>query len=160
MNERSSPTVAPASTELTTPAKSTQKPTTAIAAAASQAEREASVPRQTNTAPTAANAACACSRLRIGPPNSTSSTSANEPNAAKVATVGLPITFVPSANMPGITTAARAALRVAESPGSCARIQRSGCTSIVAIGARSSRSATGRANGSDRPGLRRAGACS
>ena len=45
MNASSSDVVAPASTELTTPAKSTPNPTTAIAAAASQALREASVPR-------------------------------------------------------------------------------------------------------------------
>ena len=53
MNASSNDTVAPASTELTTPAKSTPNPTTAIATAASQAEREASVPTHTNTAPTA-----------------------------------------------------------------------------------------------------------
>ena len=54
MNASSSEVVAPASTELTTPAKITPKPTSAIAAAASQALREASVPTQMNTAPTSA----------------------------------------------------------------------------------------------------------
>ena len=121
MNASSSETVALASTELTTPAKSTAKPTTPIAAAASQAERDASVPRLMNTKPTPASAACACKRLRIGPPKSTSSSSANEPNAPNVATAGLPITSVPRANMHGITIAARAARRSAENPGSRAR---------------------------------------
>ena len=57
MNASSSEVVAPASTELTAPANSTAKPTTAIAIAASPVERDASVPTQTNTAPTAASAA-------------------------------------------------------------------------------------------------------
>ena len=44
MNASSSEVVAPASTELTTPAKSTPNATSAIATAASHADREASVP--------------------------------------------------------------------------------------------------------------------
>ena len=53
MNERSNGTVAAASTELTTPANTMQKAATAIAAVASNVDREASVPRQTRTAPAA-----------------------------------------------------------------------------------------------------------
>ena len=63
------------------------------------------MPRQTKTAPATASAACACSRSRIGPAKSTSSSIANEPNAANVATVGLPITLSPRANIAGITSA-------------------------------------------------------
>ena len=58
MNASSSAVVAPASTELTTPAKITPNPATAIATAASHAVREASVARQTNTPPVTASAAC------------------------------------------------------------------------------------------------------
>ena len=53
---------APASTELTTPAKSTQNATSAIDAAASQGLREASVPRQTSAAPASGER-----RLRLQP---------------------------------------------------------------------------------------------
>ena len=105
MNESSSDVVAPARTELTTPANSTPNATSAIAIAASQAEREASVPRHTNTPPVTASAACARSRARIGPAKSTSSSIANEPNAANVANAGLPITRSPSANIAGMTSA-------------------------------------------------------
>ena len=139
MNASSSATVAPASTELTTPAKSTPNPTIAIASAAVQAEREASVPMQTNAAPVAASAVCACSRERIGPPKSTSSSIANAPIAAKIDTVGLPITWEPSANSAGITSAARPARRSADSPGSCARSQCSGSVRQLVIRQRSPR---------------------
>src|ERR1700736_1289890 len=54
MNASSSAVVAPARTELTTPAKITPNPTTAIATAADHAVGEASVARQTNTPPTMA----------------------------------------------------------------------------------------------------------
>ena len=57
MNASSSDTVAPARTELTTPAKSTPSPTTAIAAAAVHAEPETSVPAQMNRKPVPASAA-------------------------------------------------------------------------------------------------------
>ena len=43
------------------------------------------MPTQTKTAPASASAACARSRSRIGPLKSTSSSIANEPNAANVA---------------------------------------------------------------------------
>ena len=59
MNARSSATVEPARTELTTPAKSTPNPTNPIAAAASHADDETSVAMQTNSAPTTASAAWA-----------------------------------------------------------------------------------------------------
>lgn len=51
MNASSSDVVAPASTELTTPANSTAKATTVIDNAASTVDRDTSVPRQTSTAP-------------------------------------------------------------------------------------------------------------
>ena len=127
MKARSSATVALARTELTTPAKRTPKPTSPIARAPSQGERDTTVPTQMKTAPVAASAACACSRARIGPPKSTSSSSANDPKAAKVATVGFRSTWVPKANMAGMTRAPRPARRSAAIPGSFARSHRSGC---------------------------------
>ena len=53
------------------------------------------------------------SRSRIGPTKSTSSSIANEPKAAKVATTGFPITSVPSAKSAGMTIAVRPARRSA-----------------------------------------------
>ncbi len=122
MNVRSSAVEALASTELTTPAKSTAKATSPIETAARSVEREHSVPRQTKHAPTAASASWACRRSRIGPPNSTSRIMANEPNAANVAIWGSPMTSVPSAKTGGMTTAALVARRSAASAGSCVRI--------------------------------------
>ncbi len=116
MNASSSEVVAPASTELTTPAKITPKPTSAIAAAASQALREATVPTQMNTAPTRQSDTCASTRSLIGPPKSTSNSSAKEPNAAKVASSGLSSTSAPTANIAGITIAVRPARRSAAKP--------------------------------------------
>ena len=84
MKASSSDVVAPANTELTTPAKITAKPTTPMAPAASQALREASVPTQTNTAPANASARCALTRSPVEPPKSTSNSIAKDPNAAKV----------------------------------------------------------------------------
>src|SRR5271165_1253397 len=52
-------------------------------------------------------------RSLIVPPKSTSSSIANEPNAAKVASTELSITLSPSANMAGMTIAARPARRSA-----------------------------------------------
>ena len=89
MNESSSVCVAPARTELATPAKSTPKPTSAIAAAASHVVREASVASARRTQQATASVAWLRSRSRIGPTKSTSSSMANEPKAAKVATVGV-----------------------------------------------------------------------
>ena len=85
--------MAPASTELTTPAKSTQN-----ADDRHRDRRQPGVARRQRargrrtTPPASASAACACSRSRIGPLKSTSSSIANEPNAANVATSGLPMT--------------------------------------------------------------------
>ena len=92
MKASSRDVVAPASVELTTPANRTPKPTTVIAAAATRALFDASVPMHTNTAPVAHSAACACRRSRSGPPKSTSSNSANDPNAAKNDVIALPMT--------------------------------------------------------------------
>ena len=127
MNASSSDVLAPASTELTTPTKSTPKPTSAIAAAARQVAREASVPIHTNMPPTAASAACACSRTRIGPLKSTSSSIANEPNAAKVAIVGLPMTLSLRANIAGMTRVVQPARRSAERPRSRVPSHCTGC---------------------------------
>jgi hypothetical protein len=68
-----------------------------------------------------ASAACASSRARIGPLKSTSSSIANEPKTAKMASVGLAITSLPSANIAGMTIAARAARRSAANPRSRSR---------------------------------------
>ena len=127
MNASSSAVVAPASTELTTPAKITPNPTTAIATAASHAFCEASVARQTNTPPVTASAACAWSRSAIGPPKSTRSSIAKDPNAANVATCGLPMTLSPKANMAGMMIAARVARRSAAKPRSRWPSHRRGC---------------------------------
>ncbi len=107
------------------PANSTPNATSAIARAASGVDCEARVPTHTNTPPTTARAACARRRSRIGPLKSTSSSIANEPNAAKVASIGLSNTRSPRANIAGITIAARAARRSAISPRSRVRSQSS-----------------------------------
>ena len=126
MKASSSDVVALASTELTTPAKITQNATSAMATAASQSLREASVARQTNAPPASASAACACQRSRIVPPKSTSTSRANDPKAANVAISGFPITSFVMANRIGITIAVRAARRNAANPGSRARSHSSG----------------------------------
>ena len=113
MKASSSDVVAPASTELAMPANSTANATSAIATAATGVDCDASVPTHTKTPPTRASEACARRRSRIGPPKSTSSSIANEPNTANVASVGLPITLSPRANIAGITIAARPARRSA-----------------------------------------------
>ena len=123
MNDSSSDTVAAANTELTTPAKSTQNPATAIPSVASQVERDASEPRHTSAAPPTTSATCDRSRSSIAPENSTSRRSANDPNPANSAIVGLPSSLSPTANIAGTTTAPRAARRRAVRPGSRARIQ-------------------------------------
>ena len=127
MNASSSAVVAAASTELITPAKITPNPATAIATAASHAFREASVARQTNTPPVTASAACAWSRSVMGPPKSTRSSIAKDPNAAYVATCGLPMTLSPSANRAGMIIAARVARRRAAKPRSRWPSHRKGC---------------------------------
>ena len=60
----------------------------------------------------------------------TNSSRANEPNAAKVATWALPITCEPIAKLTGTTTAARNARLPVAHPGSRARSQRQGFTSV------------------------------
>jgi hypothetical protein len=127
MNASSNDVVAEASTELTTPANSTTKPTSTMETAPSASEFDASVPRHTNAPQTRESAACACRRPRMGPLKSTSRSIAKEPKAAKVATIGLPITRSPSANIAGITIAVRPARRSARRPGSCARSHAMAC---------------------------------
>ncbi len=90
----------------------------AIETAANQVDRDASVPTVTSTAPVRPSAACASKRSRIGPVKSTSRSNANDPIAANVARIGLPITTSPSANSAGMTIAARVARRSAVNPGS------------------------------------------
>ena len=67
MSASSRETVAPASTELTTPEKRIPSATTAVTATAVHVEREASVPTHTRHAPASPSAACDPSRVRIGP---------------------------------------------------------------------------------------------
>jgi hypothetical protein len=100
-------------------------PMSAIAPVAIHSFLEQRVPSVMFAAPTTASDAYAIKRLRIGPPNSTSTSIAKEPNAANVATCGLPITLSANANTAGITIAARAALRSATNPGS--RIRSADC---------------------------------
>ncbi len=107
MKASSNATVALASVELTTPAKSTANPTSAIATVAVTVECDASVPRTTSrarprprvrAAPECARAACLRSRRAAA--------RRYMPKAAKVASVGLPSTRSPSvANSAGITVA-------------------------------------------------------
>ncbi len=127
MNASSSEVDAPARAELTTPANSTKKPTTSMARAASQAAREASVARQAKTAPVRIRATWSGSRSRIRPPNATNSSMDSDPNAAKVAMTGLPITLMLSASRAGMTIAARPDRRSASRPASRDRSQRRLC---------------------------------
>ena len=115
--------LAPARAELTTPANITTKPTTSIAAAASHAFLEPSVAGAMSTHPIATRKLCAASRSPSVPPKSASSSIANEPNAANVATSGFPMTWDPTANSAGMTIAVRAARRVARKPPSRASNQ-------------------------------------
>ena len=127
MSASSRETVAPASTELTTPEKRIPSATTAVTATAVHVEREASVPTHTRHAPASPSAACDPSRVRIGPVKSTRSSIENEPNAAKTAKFGFPTTFSPTANAAGITIAPRPARRSAARFGS--RLQDPGADS-------------------------------
>ena len=85
------------------------------------------------------------------PLTSTRRSSANDPNAAKVATSTSCRTWVPNANSSGITIATRPARRSARRPGSCRRSQVSGLTPRNLVPARRS------APGSARPCLGRPG---
>jgi hypothetical protein len=123
MKASSSEVVVAVITELTTPAKMTTRPTSATAAAASHAAREASVPMQTSMPLATASAIWFCTRTRIGPAKSTSNNMAKEPRAAKVAIVGLPMTLSPMANSAGMTIAVRPARRRAARSRSRARSQ-------------------------------------
>ena len=67
---------------------------------------------------------------RIGPPKSTSSSIANEPKAANVASFGFPSTLSPRANIAGMTIAVRAARRSAAKPGSRAPSQWKGLGTV------------------------------
>src|SRR2546430_6866604 len=87
-----------------------QKPTSVMAPAASHGSLEQSVPRVMKAAPTQASPRYASKRARGPPVNSTSTSSANEPKAAKSDVCGFPMTLSASAKAAGITIAARAAL--------------------------------------------------
>jgi hypothetical protein len=102
---------APASTELTTPAKSTTKPTTAIVVAASQALWETNVPSEINTQHATTSVAWFRRRLSIGPRKSVIINIANDPKAAISTDVVSPITWSQNAKTAGITMAARPARR-------------------------------------------------
>ena len=52
----------------------------------------------------------------MGPPKSTRSSIAKDPNAANVASCGLPMTLSPKANMAGMMIAVRVARRSAAKP--------------------------------------------
>lgn len=73
------------------------------------------------TAQAMASPRCARSPRAVGLVKSTSSSIENEPNAAKAAIVGEPMTWVHSANKAAITIAVRTARRVAASSGSWLR---------------------------------------
>src|SRR5207244_818251 len=73
-------------------AEEVTNPTTPVAPAASHASREQSVPSAISTTPTAARARYATRRVRHRPPNSTSTSTANDPNAAKSDVCGFPMT--------------------------------------------------------------------
>ncbi len=88
---------------------------------ASQVRWLTSVPRQISTAQAAARPRWARSRCTMVPVNSTSSSMAKDPNAAKLAIAGEWNTSEHRANRAGITSAVRPARRVAASPGSCPR---------------------------------------
>ncbi|WP_234436045.1 hypothetical protein [Streptomyces sp. NRRL S-813] len=118
MNASSSGVAAPARTELTTPEKSTTKPTDTVATTAVQTDRAARVPSETSTTHATASAACARIRWAGGPVNSTSRSIENAPNAAKVAATGEWKTWVHNAKRRGSTTVALAARRVAARTGS------------------------------------------
>ena len=119
---------APASSELTTPTKSTAKPTTAIVTAARTGWRDTTVASATSRAPSTASQATPWTRSARDPLRSTSSSRANDPNAAKVATSASCTTRAPNAKSSGMTIATRAARRSARRPGSCRRSQDSGLT--------------------------------
>ena len=120
MNDKSNGVVTEARTELTTAAKRTANAISAMAAAANHVVRDTSVARQISPAHPPPSAAWFKRRSPIGPEKSASNSIANEPNAANVARVGLPITLSLSANIAGMISAVRVARRNARYPGSCA----------------------------------------
>src|SRR5438445_7242119 len=83
---------------------------TAIVPAPSHALREQKVPSVMNAAPTHASPRYARKRVRGGPENSTSTSTANDPKAAKIDVCGCPMTLTAKAKTAGITIAARAAV--------------------------------------------------
>jgi hypothetical protein len=105
---------------LITPEKSTAKPTTAIAPAASHGFREQRVPSVMNTAPTNPSPRYAARRLRGGPAKSVRTSIANDPKAARIDVCGCSITLSASAKTAGMTIAARAALFSAARSGTAA----------------------------------------
>ena len=63
----------------------------------------------------------------MGPPKSTRSSIAKDPNAANVASCGLPMTLLPKANRAGMIIAVRVARRSAAKPRSRWPSHRRGC---------------------------------
>ena len=113
MYASSSGVVALAITELTTAENSTTKATIAMPTTAIQVVRDASVPSEISPMQVTPSSTCDRTRSTIGPVKSTNSNIANEPNAANVATSGLPITLTPSASIAGMISAVRPARRSA-----------------------------------------------
>jgi hypothetical protein len=89
-----------------------------MVSAASQVVRETSVASTMSAPHATASATWLRSRSRVAPRKSTSSSIANEPNAANVATVGFAITWTPTANSAGMISAVRTARRSAAKSGS------------------------------------------
>ena len=102
MNASSSAVVAPASTELTTPAKITPNPATAIEAAASHAVCEASVARQTNTPPVTASAALRREPFRHGAAEIDQDNIAKDPKRAQRSQLRVADDLSPKANRAGM----------------------------------------------------------
>ena len=92
---------------------STTNATIAMPTTAIQVVCDASVPSEISTAQVTPSSAWARTRSRIGPLKSTSSSIANEPNAANKAIRGLSITLMPSASIAGMISAVRPARRSA-----------------------------------------------
>ena len=96
-----------------TPAKMTENATTSVTGTASQSFWPASVPTTIRSSWVRTNVTWARSRSPIEPLNSTKSTVAREPKAAKLAITGWCRSSTHTANALGMTTAARSARRSA-----------------------------------------------
>ena len=130
MNASSSEVVAPASTELTTPANRTPKPTTRHRRGGQprRCARPACRGRRTPHRPARAPA-CACTRSRIGPREVDEQQQRERAERRERREVRVVEHLVPIANRAGITSAVRAARRSAARSGSRSRSHCSGLMS-------------------------------